>query len=99
MWSGFLEHPLYWCVGVFLGAVWLSRLLAAALNMHKLAEIARPDYDAAPVDASGRGRSSAPFGKTDHLRPHAAAVGAAPGPARLGVHRYVRLWRVLADGF
>lgn len=54
MWSGFQEHPLIWCLSVFLGAVWLSRLLAVALNMHKIAEITRPEYDGAPLDASGR---------------------------------------------
>ena len=40
MWSGFLQQPLIWCLGVFLGAVWLSRLLAAALNMHKIVDAA-----------------------------------------------------------
>ena len=54
MWSGFLEHPLIWCLSVFLGAVWLSRLLAAALNMHKIAEITGPEYGVAAVEASGR---------------------------------------------
>ena len=54
MWSGFLQQPLIWCLGVFLGAVWLSRLLAAALNMHKIVEITRPEYDVSPLDTSGR---------------------------------------------
>lgn len=53
MWSGFGEHPLLGCLGVFLGAVWLSRLLAAAFGMRKVADIALPEYDVAPVDASG----------------------------------------------
>jgi glycosyltransferase involved in cell wall biosynthesis len=53
MWSGFLEHPWSWSIGIFLGAAWLSRLFAAALGMHKIAEITRPEYDAVPVDLSG----------------------------------------------
>lgn len=54
MWSGFLERPLIWIVSIFLGGVWLSRLLAAALHMHKIAEITKPEYDVPPVDSSGR---------------------------------------------
>jgi len=54
MGSEFLEHPVIWCLSVFLGVVWLSRLFAVALNMHKIAEVTRPEYDAPPLDASGR---------------------------------------------
>jgi len=50
MWPGFLEHPLVWTLSIFLGAVWLSRLLAAALGMHKLAEITGPEYDVLPTE-------------------------------------------------
>jgi glycosyltransferase involved in cell wall biosynthesis len=52
--SAFLQHPMVWLFSIFLGAVWLSRLFAVGLNMHKIAEITRPEYDAAPVDAAGR---------------------------------------------
>jgi glycosyltransferase involved in cell wall biosynthesis len=52
--SAFLQHPLVWTFSIFLGAVWLSRLFAVGLNMHKIAEITRPEYDAVPLDASGR---------------------------------------------
>ena len=54
MWSELLQHPLVWSSSIFLGAVWLSRLFAVGLNMHKIAEITRPEFDASPVDASGR---------------------------------------------
>ena len=54
MWSGFLEHPLVWTFSLFLGGVWLSRLLAAALHMRKIAEITDPEYEVPPVDGSGR---------------------------------------------
>jgi glycosyltransferase involved in cell wall biosynthesis len=54
MWAGFPDLSLVGCFSIFLGAVWLSRLLAVALNMHKIAEITRPEYDVAPVHASGR---------------------------------------------
>jgi glycosyltransferase involved in cell wall biosynthesis len=54
MWSDFLRHPLIWCSSIFLGAVWLSRLFAAGLNMHTVAEITAPEYDTAPVGAAGR---------------------------------------------
>src|ERR1035438_10822270 len=52
--SAYLQHPVVWAFSIFLGAVWLSRLFAVGLNMHKIAEITRPEYDAAPVDAAGR---------------------------------------------
>jgi glycosyltransferase involved in cell wall biosynthesis len=54
MWPEFLRHPLIWSCSVFLGGVWLSRLFAVAFNMNKIAEITLPEYDALPVDASGR---------------------------------------------
>jgi glycosyltransferase involved in cell wall biosynthesis len=54
MWPEFLRHPLIWSCSVFLGTVWLSRLLAAGLNMRTIAEITLPEYDALPADASGR---------------------------------------------
>jgi glycosyltransferase involved in cell wall biosynthesis len=54
MWSRWLEHSLIWWVGLFLGAVWFSRLLAAALKMHTIADVTRPEFDVAPVEASGR---------------------------------------------
>src|SRR5215469_11668739 len=56
MWSGFLEHPLVWTFSIFLGGVWLSRLLAAALHMHKIAEITDPEYEVSPAYASGSAR-------------------------------------------
>jgi hypothetical protein len=59
MWSGVLEHPLVWTFSIFLGGVWLSRLLAAALHMHKIAEITDPEYEVPPVDSSGRVGESA----------------------------------------
>jgi len=54
MWSELLRYPLIWSSSILLGAVWLSRLFAVGLNMHKIAEITRQEYDASPVDASGR---------------------------------------------
>lgn len=54
MWSGFLTHPWMGTVGVFLAVAWLSRLVAAAFGMRKIAEITRPEYDVAPGDESGR---------------------------------------------
>jgi glycosyltransferase involved in cell wall biosynthesis len=54
MWSELLQHPFAWCSSVFLGVVWLSRLLAAGLNMRKIVEISRPEYDTPPLDGSGR---------------------------------------------
>jgi glycosyltransferase involved in cell wall biosynthesis len=52
--SDFLQHPVVWSFSIFLGAVWLSRLFAVGLNMHKIAEISGPEYDAMPSDAAGR---------------------------------------------
>jgi glycosyltransferase involved in cell wall biosynthesis len=54
MWSELQHHPLMGFSSIFLGVVWLSRLFAVGLNMPKIAEITRPEFDAAPVDASGR---------------------------------------------
>ena len=52
--AAFLQHPMVWSLSIFLGAVWLSRLFAVGLNLHKIAEITRPEYDAVPSDAAGR---------------------------------------------
>jgi len=54
MWVEFLRHPVIWSCSILLGGVWLSRLFAVALNMNKIVEITLPEYDAPPVDASGR---------------------------------------------
>jgi glycosyltransferase involved in cell wall biosynthesis len=54
MWSGFLEHQLMGTLSVFLGAVWLSRLLAVALHLHKIPELTRPEFDLSPADDTGR---------------------------------------------
>ncbi len=54
MWSEILQHPVVWFSSTFLGTIWVSRLFAAGLNMHKIAEISQPEYDVAPVDTSGR---------------------------------------------
>jgi len=54
MWSGFLEHPFLWLFSAFLGGSWVSRLLAAALHMNKIAEITDPAYDVTPRDDSGQ---------------------------------------------
>ncbi|HEY4901660.1 MAG TPA: glycosyltransferase [Terriglobales bacterium] len=45
---------MIWAASIVLGAVWLSRLFAAGLNMDKIAEITHQEYDATPVDATGR---------------------------------------------
>ena len=50
--SAFWAHPLAASFGVLLAVVWLSRLVAVALNMHKVAEISGPDYDTAPASAA-----------------------------------------------
>jgi len=50
----FLEHPFLWLLGAFLGGVWVSRLIVVVLNMHTIPEITKPEFDATPVDASGR---------------------------------------------
>ncbi|HEY3928261.1 MAG TPA: glycosyltransferase family 2 protein [Candidatus Koribacter sp.] len=46
---------LHWnlLLGLFLGLVWLSRLIGAALGMPKVAEISRPEWDLTP-DAAPR---------------------------------------------
>lgn len=54
MLSDFLRHPVAWSLSLFLGMVWLSRLFAAGLNMHKVAEITRPEYDVPPLNLCGR---------------------------------------------
>jgi glycosyltransferase involved in cell wall biosynthesis len=53
MWPGFLAHPWMGSIGVFLALAWLSRLFAAAMGMHKIAEITCPEYDVVPADAWG----------------------------------------------
>jgi len=53
MWSEFLRQPAMWVASICLGAIWLSRLFAVGLNMHKIAEITAPEYDVAPLNSSG----------------------------------------------
>lgn len=53
MFTGLAEHPVLWVLSVFLGAVWLSRLLAVAVNMRRIAEITGPEFDAPPPKALG----------------------------------------------
>ena len=49
-------HGLGWnaFLALALAAIWLSRLIAAARGMPKIAEISGPEWDLAPVDATGR---------------------------------------------
>jgi glycosyltransferase involved in cell wall biosynthesis len=54
MGSASLEHVWIGMLGVALGAVWLSRVLAAALHMRGLPDLLDAQFDAAPVDAAGR---------------------------------------------
>ena len=52
--SAFLQHPAMWLGSIGLGAIWLSRLFAVGLNMHKIPEITLPEFDTSPVNAAGR---------------------------------------------
>ncbi|MBZ5646671.1 MAG: glycosyltransferase family 2 protein [Acidobacteriia bacterium] len=45
-------HTFSWILGLLLGAVWLHRLLDAAIGMPAIPDIARPEWDGAPSDAS-----------------------------------------------
>ena len=49
-------HGLGWnaFLALALAAIWLSRLIAAARGIPKIAEISGPEWDLAPVDATGR---------------------------------------------
>jgi glycosyltransferase involved in cell wall biosynthesis len=43
------QRPLSWVLSAFLGAAWLSRLVAAGLNMRKIAELTQPEFDVSAV--------------------------------------------------
>jgi glycosyltransferase involved in cell wall biosynthesis len=49
-----LEHPIAWLLGAALGAVWFSRMLAAAVYMRRLPELTDAEFDASPANDSGR---------------------------------------------
>lgn len=49
MWHSLLQHPVAWLFSIFLGGVWLSRLVAVAAHARSIADIARPEYDALPA--------------------------------------------------
>jgi glycosyltransferase involved in cell wall biosynthesis len=51
---GFAAHPFAWSLGLFLATVWVSRLVVVALNLDKIPEISGAEYDAVPVDSSGK---------------------------------------------
>ncbi|HZD32605.1 MAG TPA: glycosyltransferase [Candidatus Angelobacter sp.] len=53
MLSAFAEHPVAWTLGLFLGLAWVSRLTAAGLNMHNVADISGAEYDVSARDAAG----------------------------------------------
>lgn len=48
-----LEHLATWLASIALGLIWLSRVVAAARYMPRLAEITRSEFDADPLDESG----------------------------------------------
>ena len=54
MLAEFARHPVAWIIGVFLAAIWWSRLVAVAVNMHNVADVTRQEFDVAPLDDAGR---------------------------------------------
>lgn len=52
MWHSLLQHPVAWLFSIFLGGVWLSRLVAVAAHARSIADIARPEYAALPTSKS-----------------------------------------------
>jgi len=54
MLAALVLHPVASTLGVLLAVVWLSRLLAAGVNMRKIAEIAGPEHGLPAQEASGR---------------------------------------------
>lgn len=49
-------HGLGWSaiLGIILGLIWISRLIAAARGMKHVAEISQPEWDLPPIDANGK---------------------------------------------
>jgi glycosyltransferase involved in cell wall biosynthesis len=54
MWSDVMQHPVTWFFSIVLGAAWLSRIVAATVHMHSVAEISRPEFDVPPLDPAGQ---------------------------------------------
>ena len=66
----------HWIAGGFLGLVWFSRLLDAALGMPKVADISRPEWDR-PATANGNPRVSIIVparNEEEHIAPALAAL-------------------------
>jgi cellulose synthase/poly-beta-1,6-N-acetylglucosamine synthase-like glycosyltransferase len=57
-WAIFHWNVLHWIMGSFLGLVWFSRLLDAALGVPKVADISRPEWDRKPASPNGNPRVS-----------------------------------------
>jgi|HubBroStandDraft_6_1064221.scaffolds.fasta_scaffold02215_7 cellulose synthase/poly-beta-1,6-N-acetylglucosamine synthase-like glycosyltransferase len=71
-WAIFHWSVLHWIMGSFLGLVWFSRLLDAALGMRKVADISRPDWDRKPATTNGNPRVSIIVparNEEDHIAP------------------------------
>jgi glycosyltransferase involved in cell wall biosynthesis len=51
--AGFVQHPVIWVLGAFLGLAWLSRLLAVGLHMRQIPDLTAAEFDSLPVGASG----------------------------------------------
>lgn len=51
--DSWLKHPVVFGLGVLLAAAWWSRLVAAAVNTRKIADVARAEFDAQPSNATG----------------------------------------------
>jgi glycosyltransferase involved in cell wall biosynthesis len=43
----------HWIAGCFLGLIWLSRIIDAAVGMRKVADVSRPEWDRRPVTPFG----------------------------------------------
>jgi glycosyltransferase involved in cell wall biosynthesis len=48
----------YWIAGTILGLAWFSRIVDAALGMHSVADVSRPEWDRNPVSGAGNPRVS-----------------------------------------
>jgi glycosyltransferase involved in cell wall biosynthesis len=48
----------YWIPGIFLAAVWFSRILEAAIGMPRIADVAQPEWDRKPPTSDGEPRVS-----------------------------------------
>ena len=54
MWSDVVTHPLVWFFSLFLGILWVSRILEVFVNRKSVPDITSPEYEKTPAESHDR---------------------------------------------